>query len=80
MCLLLLCALRYLGRGWTSDDLSENTAISEEVIRIFFHRFIEFGSTVLFEKFVTSPKTAEDAKAHMGEFAQAGLAGAFRSC
>ena len=30
--LLLLCALRYLGRGWTFDNLSENTAISEEVI------------------------------------------------
>ena len=34
-CLLLLCALRYLGQGWTFDDLSENTAISKEVIRIF---------------------------------------------
>ena len=29
--LLNLCALRYLGRGWTFDDLSENTGISEEV-------------------------------------------------
>jgi len=38
--LLVLCALRYLGRGWTFDDLTENTAISEEVIRVFFHQFI----------------------------------------
>jgi hypothetical protein len=30
--LLVLAALRYLGRGWTFDDLSESTAISEEVI------------------------------------------------
>ena len=31
--LLILASLRYLGRGWTFDDLSESTAISEEVIR-----------------------------------------------
>ncbi len=45
----------------------------------FFHRFIDFGSTILFEKFVTAPKTAEKAEAHMGEFAEAGLAGALAS-
>jgi hypothetical protein len=33
--LLVFCSLRYLGRGWTFDDLSENTAISIEVIRTF---------------------------------------------
>ena len=44
--LLVLCVLRYIGLGWTLDDLSENTGISEEVIRVFLHKFIEFGSTV----------------------------------
>ena len=34
--LLVLGALRYLGRGWTFDDLEEATAISEEVHRVFF--------------------------------------------
>jgi hypothetical protein len=34
--LLLLCVLRYIGRGWTFDDLSENTGISEEIVRVFF--------------------------------------------
>jgi hypothetical protein len=38
--LLVLTALRYLGRGWTFDDCAENTAISSEVIRNFFHVFI----------------------------------------
>ena len=33
--LLILASLRYLGRGWTFDDLSESTAISSEVIRKF---------------------------------------------
>jgi hypothetical protein len=33
--LLVLCCLRYIGRGWTFDDLSENTDISDEIIRVF---------------------------------------------
>jgi len=34
--LLLLGLLRYLGRGWTFDDIKEQTAISVSVHRIFF--------------------------------------------
>ena len=45
--LLVLGSLRYLGLGWTFDDVEENTAISKEVHRTLFHRFVEFGSTVL---------------------------------
>ena len=33
--LLLLGALRYIGRGFTFDDVDEATAISQEVIRKF---------------------------------------------
>jgi hypothetical protein len=73
--LLVLCVLRYIGRGWTLDDLSENTGISEEVIRVFVHKFIEFGSTVLYKKFVVAPKTAEDAAEHTPEYEKAGLPG-----
>lgn len=73
--LLILCALRYIGRGWTFDDLSENTGISEEVIRGFFHKFILFGSTELYEKFVTTPNRAEEAAHHTEEYRQAGLPG-----
>ena len=42
---LFLTSLCFFGRGWTFDDLSENTSIKEETIRIFFHAFIDFGST-----------------------------------
>ena len=73
--LLILCALRYIGRGWTFDDLSENTGISEEVIRVFFHKFILFGSTELYEKFVRNPSSAEEAVHHTEEYRQAGLPG-----
>ena len=33
--LLVLTALRYLGRPWTCDDLEEATAVSMETIRLF---------------------------------------------
>lgn len=50
--LLILGAFRYLGRGFgrgfTFDDLEECTAISEEVHRVFFHKFIEIGSTLIY--------------------------------
>jgi hypothetical protein len=73
--LQILCALRYLGRGWTFDDLSENTVISDKVIWIFFHQFILFGSTELYKKFVVSPTRGEDAAHHTEEYRQAGLPG-----
>ena len=65
--LLILCALRCLGRGWTFDDLSENTGISEEVTRVLFHKFVEFGATVLYQKFVVAPLNAEGAAGHTAE-------------
>lgn len=77
--LMILGALRYLGRGWTFDDNEEATAVSEETHRRFFHKFIEFGSTVLFEKYVRTPRTTEEIKTHMAEFELAGLPGACAS-
>ena len=74
--LMILGALRYLGRGWTFDDNEEATAVSEETHRRFFHKFVEFGSTILFNKWVRTPRTSEDIKTHMSEFELAGLPGA----
>ena len=74
--LLILGALRYLGRGWTFDDLEECTGISEEVHRVFFHKFIEVGSTILYDKYVVTPVTIQDIKTHMKEFEMAGMPGA----
>jgi hypothetical protein len=73
--LLVLGSLRYLGRGWTFDDVEENTAISKEVHRTFFHCFVEFGSTVLYEKYVLTPDNVNEAKTHMREFDEAGFPG-----
>lgn len=77
--LLVLGALRYLGRGWTFDDLEESTAVSRDVHRCFFHKFLDFGSTVLFDRWVNAPMKFEDAKRHMKEFEEAGFGGAVGS-
>jgi hypothetical protein len=78
--LLLLGSLRYLGRGWTLDDLEENTGIGEETFRRFFHKFIHFGSTALYDEFVITPSDSNhDTATHQHEFAQAGCHGAIGS-
>ncbi|KAL7544914.1 hypothetical protein ACHAWF_009079 [Thalassiosira exigua] len=46
-----------------------------DVHRCFFHAFIDFGSTVLFGKYVNAPMNFEEAKRHMAEFEEAGLHG-----
>jgi hypothetical protein len=73
--LLVLGSLRYLGRGFTFDDIEENTAVSKEVHRTFFHRFVEFGSTVLYEKYVLTPHNIDEANTHMREFEESGFPG-----
>ena len=73
--LLLLGSLRYLGRGFTFDDCEECTAISEEIHRVFFHKFIELGSTTLFKTHVLTPATSEELQSHLGEFEMAGMPG-----
>lgn len=77
--LLLLTSLRYLGRGWTFDDLAENTSISEETIRVFFHVFIDFGSTVLYSLYVRAPTNCHEASQHTAEYEMAGFPGAVGS-
>lgn len=71
--LLLLGALRYMGRGWTFDDLYENTGLHEELHRQFFHQFIMFGSTTLFECYVAIPASSEEVRSV--EYERAGMAG-----
>jgi len=41
--LLVLGSLRYLGRGWTFDDVAEATGVSEETHRKFFRLFCKAG-------------------------------------
>jgi hypothetical protein len=65
--LLILGTLRYLGRGWTFDDLEDVTAISEEVHRSFFHVFIDFGNKVLFDRYIITPSTTDEVLKYLHE-------------
>jgi hypothetical protein len=77
--LLLLGSLRYLGRGWCFDDLEENTSISEEIHRVFFHIFIKWGHHELFKKYVRMPQSAIEMQEHTKEMVLAGLNGCIGS-
>jgi hypothetical protein len=59
MPLLMMGSLRYLGRGLTFDNLEECTFISRDVHHVFFHAFIKYGATKLYQKYVTMPESIE---------------------
>ena len=61
------------------DYRFESTTISTETIRKFIHRFLDFGATNLFNKYVTAPLTREELDDCSYEFKQAELPGALGS-
>ena len=60
--LLLLGALWYLGRGGTFDDCQASSFIHKEIHRHFFHLFLKYRSSVLYDCFIVMTKTPEEAK------------------
>ena len=77
--LLILCALRYLGRCVTLDDLQEYCAVNIQTIREFIHLFIEFGSSHLYNLYVKCPQNATEMKDCGDEYEKAGFAGCIGS-
>ena len=77
--LLVLGTLRYLGRGWTFDDIAEATGVSEEIHRQFFHVFVTYGSTEYYDKHVSMPASYDDVANFSSEFEKAGMPGAIGS-
>ena len=73
--LLVLGSLRYLGCGWTFDDIEEQTAIYREVHWSFFHAFIDYCSTLLYSWFVLTPVHLPEAWSNMREYEVAGFPG-----
>jgi hypothetical protein len=55
--LLILGALRVLGRRSTFDDLYEATFISAEVHRVFFHKFVSFYAKNVYPIVCRPPET-----------------------
>jgi hypothetical protein len=49
-----------LARGLTFDDIEEATYISADVHRVFFNKFLLFGSTLLYDKHVVTPASTTD--------------------
>ncbi len=75
----LFVSLRYLGRGWTFDDMHDGTLISRDVHRKIFHQFVKFGATVLYPKYVSAPKTMEKLRDCKKEYIVAGFPGCIDS-
>ena len=77
--ILILGALRYLGRGWTYDDISESTGVSEESHRVFLTAFVKACRAHLYPKWVKRPTTEEEVADCMAEFTEAGFNGCIGS-
>jgi hypothetical protein len=77
--ILVLGSLRYLGRGWTFDDIEESTSVSAETHRLFLHEFVKQCRERLYPKWVKAPETAEEIADSMAEFTEAGFPGCIGS-
>ena len=60
--LLIFGCMRYIGRVWTYDDVSEANGISINVNRNFLSCFIDYGSTVLYKKWVLDTNMNTDVR------------------
>jgi DDE superfamily endonuclease len=58
--LLLHGALRYLGRGFTFDDIEEDTFISADKHCCFFHSFTKCGADFLYNTYVWMPDSVSE--------------------
>ena len=77
--LLLLGALRYIGRAWTLDDVCEANGISIDTNSVFLYRFMEYGSTVLYKKWVLEPSITNSVEYQEKFFRLAGFNGCIGS-
>jgi hypothetical protein len=77
--LLLLGSLRYLGRGITFDDVEEATFISRHVHRDFFHKFVAFGASKLYSKYIQMPTSMEEIRECEHAYRIAGFPGCIGS-
>ena len=77
--LLLLGCLRYIGRSWTLDDICESNGISVGTNRLFLLTVIEWGSTVLYKKWVIDNTKNRDVNEQESIFRLAGFNGCIGS-
>ena len=77
--LLILGALRILGRGVVFDDIADFVGVSEYVVRDFFFVWIKHWSTVKFAHYVKMPTTEAELRRCEAEYAMGGLSGCIGS-
>jgi hypothetical protein len=73
--LLVLGALRVLGRSISVDGIFELNGVSEEVNRVFFHRFCQCVARERFRQSCREPEEGDDLSRVMSVYAQLGLPG-----
>ena len=76
---LLLGCLRYIGRAWTLDDICEANGISISTNRLFLLSFIEYGSSVLYKKWVIDSTINRNVNEQESIFRMAGFNGCIGS-
>ena len=67
--------MQYIGRAWTLDALCEANGISINVNWDFLLCFIEYGSTILYKKWVLDPNLNTDIREQESVFKMAGFDG-----
>ena len=77
--LLLLGCMRYIGRAWTFDDIYEANGISISTNRHFMMCFMEYGSSVLYKKWVIDATLNRDIAVQESVFRNAGFNGCIGS-
>ena len=77
--LMLLRALRYIGRACTYDDIAEANGISLDTNREFMNLFLDLGSKVLYQKWVLEPNWTRKVSDQEKMFALAGFNGCIGS-
>ena len=77
--LKVLGVFRVLGRATCFDGINELSLISEEVHRVFFHKFTEKFVERFFTEFVHPPQNSEELNETVEIYAKLGLHGAMSS-
>ena len=67
--------MRYIGRAWKFDDVSEANGLSINVNMDFLLCFIDYGSTVLYKKWVLDTNMNTDVREQESVFKLAGFDG-----
>ena len=77
--ILVLGALRVLGRGLCMDDISELTNVSMEVHRVFFHKFCHYFGQIVFDEYCKPPESVNEMEYILKQYEALGLPGCIGS-